>query len=240
MNENGSQRPPLPRAAPILAIGVAAVLSGGFGLGIYVLRTPSAVLPPAAVLSPPPEEILPAIEPSPPEVSVPSPAIVPAPPPTPAAIPPEPPAPAIAPPPAVIVPAKPVAEPRPAKPVAEPRPVTPVVEPRHHRPAKPVLRHSAPRAAPSPHKPTLLPDHKHWAIRVGAFQSDDHAKLLVDTLKFGGYPARIIQQRDRGGRGWFVVQTQDYATRAEAQRAARLLTERVHVPTIIFERKEGG
>jgi cell division protein FtsN len=229
MNENGSQRPPLPRAAPILAIGVAVVLCSGFGLGIYVLRTPSAVLPPAAVLSPPPEAILPASEPSPPEVSVPPPAIVP----TPAAIPPEPPAaPAIAPPPAVIVPAKPVAEPRPAKPVAERR---------HHRPAKPVLRHSAPRAVvPPPPKPTLLPDHKRWAIRVGAFQSDDHAKLLVDTLKFNGYPARIIQQRDRGGRGWFVVQTQDYMTRAEAQSAARLLADRVHVPSIIFERKEGG
>jgi SPOR domain len=230
MNDIGSPRPPLPRAAPILAIGVAIVLIGGFGLGLYVLRAPSAVLPPAATLSPPPEAILPAMEPPPPEAPAPAPAIAPAPtvapdPPPPAATRPEPPpaASALAPPPAMIA--------APVKPAAEPR----------HRPAKPVLRHSTSRPLPPPpHKPGVAPNRSHWAIRVGAFQSDDHAKLLVDTLKFHGYPARIIPEHDRGGRGWFVVQTQDYATRQAAQTAARLLTERVHVPTIIFERKVGG
>jgi septal ring-binding cell division protein DamX len=230
MNEAGSPRPPLPRATPILAVGVAIVLVGGFGLGLYVLRQPGPVLPASTSLSLPPETILPAIEPPrfepaepvpPPPVS--NPIVPPA---TPAPVAPEPsaaPAPAISPPPMA---AKPVQSAE--KPAATP----------HRRSMKPVVRHSATAdrrsvAAPS-HKP--LP-HGRWAIRLGAFQSDDHAKLLIDTLRFHGYSALLIQEHDRNGRGWFVVQTHNYATRTEANAAAKALAEQVHVPTIIFERK---
>jgi hypothetical protein len=75
-------------------------------------------------------------------------------------------------------------------------------------------------------------------VRLGAFRSDDHAKLLVDTLGFHGHPARIVKGHDRQGRDWFFVQTLGYATRADAAAIAKLLAESEHIPAILFERPE--
>ncbi len=77
----------------------------------------------------------------------------------------------------------------------------------------------------------------HWAIRLGAFQSDDHAKLLVDTLKVHTAHLGADRPRDTTGAGapWFFVRTPSYATRAEAEAVAKRLRDKEHVPAIVFE-----
>ncbi len=243
MNEVGPPRPPLSRAAPFLAVGLALVLAGGFAVGIFVGRKPppdaapgaDQVLPPASL----PASV--AIQPPP----------APAPPP-PAAAPPVTAAPAP-------VAAKPL--PAPVKPAA-PVPAVPVaaIVPAH----KPTPRESAvirkalppahakhepePAAGSRPHKPGAahaLPrpvEGGSWVVQLGAFQSDDHAKLLVDSLAYHGHAARIAGGHGRDGNDWYFVQTPGYATRREAETVARVLQRSEHVPTYVFEthRPPGG
>jgi DedD protein len=237
MNEVGPPRPPLSRAAPILAIGVALVLAGGFAMGIFVGRKPLPAASPAA------DQVLPpAIQP-PASVAVPPPVPQPAPPPVVSPPSPAPPPPVVAPPipressppakPAAV--AAPERKPAPAEPAASPKPR---VEPRPVSKAKPVTRQKPAVAATHPAAKHAAPPPAgdgRWAIRLGAFQSDDHAKLLVDTLKFHGHPAQIAKGHDRSGRAWFFVRTPSYETRAEAEAVAKRLRDKEHVPAIVFE-----
>jgi len=79
-------------------------------------------------------------------------------------------------------------------------------------------------------------------VQLGAFQSDDHAKLLVDSLAYHGHAARIAGGHGRNGNDWYFVQTPGYATRREAETVARVLQRSEHVPTYVFEthRPPGG
>jgi cell division septation protein DedD len=242
MNEIGPLRPPLSRAVPVLAIGVALVLAGGFAVGIFVGRKPVPVVPPTAEILPPRPvpAVLPDLVPSLHE-SPPIPVVLP-PSPPPVAPPiahepvvvPKPPAAVLARPEPVVA-AVPVPERKPAPhPAAAPKRA---IEARPPARPKPVARHET-TAKPHPPASPPLPQPANggrWVVQVGAFQSDDHAKLLVDTLAFHGHPARIAGGHDRTGHDWFFVQTPGYATRAEAEQVAGRLAAREHVPTFVFE-----
>ena len=244
MNEVGPPRNPLSRVAPILAIGVALVLAGGFAVGIFVGGKPTPpvspaadhVLPPAAAPETPPAP--PAAAPPPPVASAPAPQ--PAPPQTP--VPSAPPKPPVS---------TPLPAPAPvAKPAAVPEPVR-KPSPRQARPARkspPVTQHKetaqrrvAPehRAAPAHGLPQPA-EGGRWIVQIGAFQSDDHAKLLVETLTYHGHPARIVDGHDRSGRAWRFVQTPGYATRSDAEAVAKSLKEHEHVPAIVLETRAGA
>lgn len=241
MNEVGPPRPPLSRAAPVLAVGLALVLAGGFAVGIFVGRKPPPDSAPGADQVLPPATSLPATVP----------------------VPPPPPAPPSLPPPAVTLPPVPVAPPpvavKPPPPPVMPADPVPVVMPAHkppprdsaalHKPAPPAHAKRAPDAAASrPHKPETahgLPrpvDGGRWVVQLGAFQSDDHAKLLVDSLAYHGHAARIAGGHGRDGHDWYFVQTPGYATRGEAETVARVLQRSEHLPTYVFEthRPPGG
>jgi cell division protein FtsN len=238
----------LSRAAAALAIGIALVLAGGFAVGIFVGRKPVPVASPTAENLPPQPPAPPALAEPVQHLPEPSPASAPAPPPGPslpaAQVPHE--QVAVAKPP-VAMPARPerVAT---AIPVPERKPVPPPAATMHAKPraephAKPAERQGAPAAQKSGavphHKPApLLPQPSssgRWVVQLGAFQSDDHAKLLVDTLAYHGHPARIAGGHDKTGRDWFFVQTPGYATRADAESVAKVLATREHVPTFVFE-----
>jgi cell division protein FtsN len=220
----------LSRAAPVLAVGLALVLAGGFAVGIFVGRKPPPDSTPGADQVLPPVTSLPATVPvSPPP-----------------------------PPPVVVVPPPPVAPPPPA--VAVKPPPAPVAAPPHKPPphGSEVVHKSAPSTharhelpaptASHPHKPGAahaLPrpvEGGSWVVQLGAFQSDDHAKLLVDSLAYHGHAARIAGGHGRDGHEWFFVQTPGYASRAEAERIARVLQRSEHLPTYVFEthRPPGG
>jgi len=251
MNEIGPPRLPLSRAAATLAIGVALVLAGGFAVGIFVGRKPVPVASPTAEILPPQPAAAPALPDPVQHLHDPLPAPAPAPPPVPEqpAVPPVAHEQVAAAKPPVAVPARPerIAS---AIPVPERKPAPPRAATIHSRPgaelrAKPVARHGTPTAErgpaalPSPHKSApLLPQpvtSGRWVVQLGAFQSDDHAKLLVDTLAYHGHPARIAGRHDKSGRDWFFVQTPGYATRADAETVAKLLATREHVPIFVFE-----
>ena len=253
----------MPRAATILIVGVAVLLVGGFGIGVLVGRKPppaptaSESLPPVEA-PPPPQQASATIPPELPRPKEPpTPAPPPAAPPAPA-LPPAAPVQVLPPAPTVPSPAKPAPSPpirseptpipqekpapppaaAPAKP-APPRQVAAAL-PTHELAPSP--RRSAPKpAAAVPRKPkqsSALPQPVgggRWVVQVGAFQSDDHAKLLVDTLAYHGHAARIAGGHDRSGRDWYFVQTPGYATRADAETVARHLARTEHVPTYVFE-----
>jgi len=237
MNEVGPPRPPLSRAAPVLAVGLALVLAGGFAVGIFVGRKPPPDTSPAA------DQVLPPPAPaSPPGVTAPVTLPVPQ-----SAAPP--PAPVVTPPPAPPVVAAPP-PPAPAKPVPAAVPASkPLHESHPNRPVAPRARPKADQPKPEREVAAASPKHRRepahalpkpaegggWIVQLGAFQSDDHAKLLVDTLAYHGHPARIAGGRDHNGHDWYFVQTPGYATRREAEMVARALRHDEHLPTYVFE-----
>jgi cell division septation protein DedD len=250
MNEDGPSRPPLSRAAPILAVGVAFVLIGGLVIGIFIGQkpvppvSPAAETLPASVPAAPPPVVAPDL---PRPVPMPSPDA--APPPAPAVAPPDqPPAPAAPPQPVAPAPiASPVPERKPAHEAAAPKPARASA----HRPAAKSARGGAAAAKPASrraHGMPPAPAHRAahpaiggpWVVQLGAFENDDHAKLLVDTLAYHGHAARIASRRDRNGREWFFVQTPGYATRAAAEAAAKRLSEAEQLPTIVLRARPGG
>ena len=244
----------MPRAATILIVGVAVLLVGGFGIGVLVGRKPppaptaSESLPPVEA-PPPPQQASATI---PPELPRPKEPPTPAPQPV-APVQAPPPTPAVQPAPARPVPSLPVRSeptpipqekpaPPPAAAPAKPAPPRQVAAALPTHELAPSPRRSAPKpAAAVPRKPkqsSALPQPVgggRWVVQVGAFQSDDHAKLLVDTLAYHGHAARIAGGHDRSGRDWYFVQTPGYATREDAEAVARHLARTEHVPTYVFE-----
>jgi septal ring-binding cell division protein DamX len=236
MNEVGPPRPPLSRAAPVLAVGLALVLAGGFAVGIFVGRNPppdsasgaDQVLPPATSL---PATVPVQPPPAPPPPPPPSPPPVVTPPPLPAA---PPPAPVVAKPPPAPVPA--IVPAHKPESIRKPAPTAHAKRPPERdavsRPHKPEAAHGLPRPV----------EGGSWVVQLGAFQSDDHAKLLVDSLAYHGHAARIAGGHGRDGHDWYFVQTPGYATRGEAEKVARVLRRSEHLPTYVFEthRPPGG
>jgi cell division septation protein DedD len=166
-----------------------------------------------------------------------------------------------------VAPAPVAAKPAPAPAPAPVKPVTPVpaapvaaVVPAHKPPRREsaVIRKALPPAHAKHEPERAAVSHPHrleaahalprpveggsWVVQLGAFQSDDHAKLLVDSLAYHGHAARIAGGHGRDGNDWYFVQTPGYATRREAETVARVLQKSEHVPTYVFEthRPPGG
>jgi cell division protein FtsN len=212
LNDTSASRPPLSRAAPILAVGVALVLIGGFIIGIFIGRRPapvaSAMVEKTLPSSPDPrpahdplaQEPLRVMASAVPVAASPAPSSV-----GPSASPPEA--------------------------AARSIPVSmPVPQPTHD--AAMTRRDAARMVAPSRPLPQPVSGGR-WVVQLGAFHNDDHAKLLVDTLAYHGQAARIAGRRGRDGRDWFFVQTPGYVSRDAAAAVARHLAASESLPTFV-------
>ena len=220
----------------MLLFVACGVLVLGLGLGTLIGRMIAAPAgPPPASAS-----ILPDVS-APPLATVAAPAdmgdqdIDPAPPPI-AAPPPRAAAPPVAS--SVAPPAAPVerrAASAPERVAAAPR-----VEARH-RPEHPARRAEA-RHAAKPARPEAEPSHggPRWVVQLGAFQSSDHANLLVNTLAAHGQAARVRYAANAAGQGWFYVQTPTYRSAAAAKSAAKGLAAREHLPTYLIRLPDRG
>jgi cell division septation protein DedD len=91
--------------------------------------------------------------------------------------------------------------------------------------AKPV-----PRPEPTPASEAAPTGGPHWAVQLGAFQSADHANLLVYTLARHGQRARVHLVN-----GLFYVQTPPYQSAAAAKTAAQALAAREHLATYLIK-----
>lgn len=142
-------------------------------------------------------------------------------------------------------------EPAPPLLVAAPRPAPPpaVVKasPPPERVAAAPERPSAPRHAGTKAKPARLqPDADppangpRWIVQLGAFQSSDHANLLVNTLAAHGQPAHVRFVQDAAGQGWFYVQTPPYRSATAAKSAAQRMAAREHLPTYLIRLPNAG
>lgn len=211
----------------VVVYSACGVLIAGIGLGVLVGRMTAPVPePPPASAS-----ILPDVLPSAnTAVVAPAPAAEddgdePAPPPVAPAIP-APPAPA----PVIKVPPAPVVQKVP------PPPERVVAAPKPERPAPP--KHSEAKAKPAEPEPPA--DGARWVVQLGAFQSSDHAKLLVNTLAAHGQPAHVNFAQNAAGQGWFYVQTPPYRSAAAAKNAAQGLAAREHLPTYVLKLPNAG
>ena len=213
----------------VVVYSACGVLIAGIGLGVLIgrLTAPVPEVPPASA------SILPDVPPPTSPTSVtpstagdddtdaPAPAPVAAAPPPPAPVVKAPPAPAVQKPP----PTERVATPKPER-TASPKPVEAKVKP---VPAKP--------AASEPEPPA---DGARWVVQLGAFQSSDHANLLVNTLAAHGQAAHVTFAQNAAGQGWFYVQTSPYRSAAAAKSAAQGLAAREHLPTYVLKLPDAG
>ena len=141
-------------------------------------------------------------------------------------------------------PPPPVAAPRPAPPPVVVKPsLTPervAAAPAPERPA--ALRHVETKAKPARVQPEPEPPAKgpRWVVQLGAFQSSDHANLLVNTLAAHGQAAHVIFAPNAAGQVWFYVQTPPYRSAAAAKSAAQRLAAREHLPTYLIKLPNAG
>ena len=223
-----------------LILAGCSVLIVGVGLGVLIGRlTASPPDPPPASAPILPEQVgLPDSDPtiisppasppiSPPAPAVKTLAVEPASPVPPAAAPASPvPPPAIpAPPPVqrvVVAPPERVVAAAPTS-VARPNPAG----------AKPAEPTAAAKPAPVEDEPSA--PHGRWVVQLGAFQSSDHANLLVNTLAAHGQAAHVTFAKNAEGQDWFYVQTPPYRSAAAAKRAAQALAAREHLPTYLIK-----
>jgi cell division protein FtsN len=112
---------------------------------------------------------------------------------------------------------------------AAPAPVAIASKPERSAPS----RHTDAKAKPTPAEPPA--NGPRWVVQLGAFQSSDHAHLLVNTLAAHGQTAQVTFTRNAAGQGWFYVQTPPYRSAAAAKNAARSLAAREHLPTYLVK-----
>jgi cell division septation protein DedD len=131
----------------------------------------------------------------------------------------------------------------PAKPkaaaVAQPRPRPVRVKPKQAAKPKPVFVAKA-LSKPAPHKLVAPPAAgKRWVVQLGAFTSEDHAKLLVQGLAAHGRIAHIVRGQNKTGQPVFLVQTPEFTTSSAAKAEAGALARHEHMPSYIIERPTG-
>jgi cell division septation protein DedD len=110
--------------------------------------------------------------------------------------------------------------------------------PKPERPARP--RPVEAKAKPAPPEPEPPANGPRWVVQLGAFQSADHANLLVNTLAAHGQRAHVTFVRNADGQGWFYVQTLPYRSAAAAKTAAQSLAAREHLPTYLIKLPTAG
>ncbi|MDB5360251.1 MAG: Sporulation related domain [Rhodospirillales bacterium] len=148
------------------------------------------------------------------------------------------------PPPAIVVAAPapaPVVKAPPAAPVVQktvPPPEKVAAAPKPQHPVPPKRIEGKPK--PLPAEPGPPTDGGRWVVQLGAFQSSDHANLLVNTLAAHGQPAHVSFARNAAGQDWFYVQTLPYRSAAAAKNAAQGLAAREHLPTYLVKLPDPG
>jgi len=218
----------------VVVYSACAVLIAGVGLGVLIGRAtaPPPEPPPASASILP--DVLPATGPTSITPSADSDDDTDAPPPAAAVVtPPSPPQPSPA----------PVAKAPPAPVVqkAPPPDHGAASKPERTSPAKPVEAKAKPAPTkPAPVEPEPPADGARWVVQLGAFQSSDHANLLVNTLAAHGQSAHVTFAQNAAGQGWFYVQTPPYRSAAAAKNAAQGLAAREHLPTYILKLPNAG
>jgi DedD protein len=115
------------------------------------------------------------------------------------------------------------------KPASEQEPSTPAAEAKKAAPdkatqpsAKDATETKSPDAAaddkPSPAK--QAGDKPAFSVQLGAFQTEENALRLRDTLKAKGYPVFLFRVMDGDNHVWHTVRIGHYADNKEATRAA--------------------
>ena len=80
---------------------------------------------------------------------------------------------------------------------------------------------SAPdKASPGKEGEAKDQDKPAYSVQLGAFQTEENATRLLDTLKSRGYPAFLFRVMDADGHVWHTVRLGHYADMKEAARAA--------------------
>ena len=221
MEDFGTDRTLSGREWRVLLLTAGGVLVVGVGLGVLIGRIVAVSADPPPVSA----SILPDPSPSP-DTS----AVVPSPPDDEDTDAPPP----MVPPPVVLRAAAPPAPVAQRAPPAEPAATPPRVD------AKRRAKRPAParRATAAPAPPPA--GGRRWVVQLGAFQSSDHANLLVNTLAAHGQAAHAAYARNAAGQGWFYVQTPPFRSAAAARNAAKSLAAREHLPTYLVKLPEPG
>jgi len=209
----------------VVVYAACGVLVAGIGLGVLIgrLTAPTPEPPPASASILP--DVLPSTVPAVVTSGAGSDDDTDAPPPVAAVPPPAP------------VPPAPVAKAPLAPVVQKPSPPERVAAPKPERVApKPVEA----KAKPVPAAPEPPAGGARWVVQLGAFQSSDHANLLVNTLAAHGQPAHVTFAQNAAGQGWFYVQTSPYRSAAAAKSAAQGLAAREHLPTYVLKLPDAG
>jgi cell division septation protein DedD len=215
------EEPPAEEAAePHPALTIRMVVAGIIGAAILTSGIVYAVRRSAVPTAPPPVTV--------PQASAPQPAptVAPAetPPPPPAPVTPPPPAaPPPSPPPAAIGP-KPIIAPSPAPAIAPPPALHPAHPPHPDKPPAAAVPSSGPK-----HRRRSTEENGDWLVQVGAYRTQDHADLIVDTLSKHGWKPHTV----KGKEGWILVEITGYRTHDEAATAAGQLAAKEHVPTLV-------
>jgi len=204
----------------VVMFAACGILIAGVGLGVVIGRMTSAAPEPPPVSA----SIVPDLAPTPVATTAAAPDLIPD------EEPDEPP--------------PPVAAPRLASPPATaktaPPPARVAAAPAAERPAA-IPRHVEAKAKPARVQPEPEPANgPRWVVQLGAFQSSDHANLLVNTLAAHGQPAHVSFVQNAAGQGWFYVQTPPYRSVAAAKTAAQRLAAREHLPTYLIKLPNAG
>jgi cell division septation protein DedD len=159
----------------------------------------------------------------------------PAPKPAPAPIP-------VAPPPQAATPAPPPASPAPAEtqavPPPSPPPAAPVSAPPTPAPVEPAAS-PPPAIPPSPPVDTAaLAPKLPYAVQFGAFNDDDHAQRMAQTLQEQGLPAAVEFHKTPKGHDLHFVRLSDgYSTMSEASSRAAVLRRQLEIDVIPVRRQ---
>jgi len=72
-----------------------------------------------------------------------------------------------------------------------------------------------------------------FSVQAGAFRMRDYAEERISLLTEKGFPPRMVERLDSGKRPWHIVHVGRYATRDEAEAAAKTISDTVGIATIV-------
>jgi general secretion pathway protein A len=124
--------------------------------------------------------------------------------------------------------------PSPVSEVATPDP-TPPVEDRPAAPPVAVIEDSPAAPADLPPVPSSAeeaPVMTH-SIQIGAYLRSENAQKVADRFAAKGYPAKVTQTTDPGGRTWYTVRIGDHPSRQAAQTHADEFSSREKMESVV-------
>ena len=79
-----------------------------------------------------------------------------------------------------------------------------------------------------------------FSVQAGAFIQKDNAIQMISLLKSKGFSPYISEKVDSGKRVWHTVQVGKYATRSEAEAAAKDISNKAGIATTLHLLKQGS